>query len=275
MNAEQHMATNNFRTVEQMSEIYAELSDEGKEQQPYILEYEAEGQKLIFFGSIHTADPEHMQTSLLDRKWHEFINFDGPHKHVLSEGNLRPVEGKNKIQAIKSDAESGHICWLAAKDNVPITSPEPSRENEINYLRNNGFSHEEIITYYFARQMLQWISYDHINEPNWKEYAKNIELYASVHDWGSMNLSLSSVLKTYKEQTGRDFSKDDREGLYKLSDPSQSPVSAASGRYRDEALYNVIKNKWQEGHSLFVVYGSGHAIVLEPALEVLAKEEND
>ena len=25
MNAEQHMATNNFRTVEQMSEIYAEL----------------------------------------------------------------------------------------------------------------------------------------------------------------------------------------------------------------------------------------------------------
>jgi len=258
-----------FRTHQEMDEVYQSLAERDLEGKPYTLEYERGAQKLIFFGSIHTADPEHEQTLALEDKWHEFINSENPKKHVFSEGDVRPVDGKTKEQAIQSHAESGHICWLAQEAGLPISSPEPERGEEISHLNESGLSYEEIITYYFARQMLQWINYDHQNEPDWRKYAGKVELYQTVHDWGGLEINTDSILSIYKNQTGEKFSIEDKDALYNLSDPSRNPVSAESGKFRDQKLYESIVAKWGEGCDVFVVYGSGHAIVLEPALRSL------
>lgn len=270
-------SSNIFRTHQEMDAVYQKLGVQGGAEQPYILDYKRDGQRLLFFGSLHSANPEHPQVGALDKSWQGFVESPNPKKHVFTEGSLRQVSGKTKEQAIFSDAESGQICWLAQGADIPITSPEPDRKEEIDYLHEKGFSYEQIITYYFSRQMLQWINYDHENQPDWRVYADRVQLYKAVHDWGGLDLSLESMLAIYKEQLGKEFSIDDKQTLYNLSDPTQNPVSSASGLLRDKKLYSAIEDKWQSGYDVFVVYGSGHAIVLEPALEKLAsaKEENN
>ena len=258
-----------FRTHKEMDKVYKTLTKRDLAGKPYILEYERGAQELIFFGSIHSGDPEHGQTVILDGKWHDFINSDNPKKHVFSEGNVRPVDGKTKEQAIRSHAESGQICWLAQEAGLPITSPEPERGEEISHLYERGLSYGQIITYYFARQMLQWINYDHQNEPDWRKYAGKVKLYQTVHGWGGLEINIDSILSVYKDQTGESFSIENKDALYNLSDPFQNLASAESSKFRDQKLYESIAAKWGGGYNIFVVYGSGHAIVLEPALRSL------
>lgn len=261
--------TSRFRTHRQMAEVYRTLEGKGQAEVPYVLEYRNLGQTLIFIGSIHTANPTHPQVRLIDKKWNEFIDHSNKQKHVFSEGNLRPVNGRTKDQAIASDAESGQICWLANDAKIPNTSPEPDRAKEIDYLHKRGHSYEKIFTYYFARQMLQWVNYDHKTQPDWKAYADRLSLYKSVHDFGGLELNLDSMLGMYRQVSGKDFSIEDKQTLYDLSDPGQNAISSASGLYRDYELFSAIKTRWNDGCDVFIVYGSGHAIVLEPALEKL------
>ncbi|CAN5660388.1 hypothetical protein BH23PAT1_BH23PAT1_5540 [soil metagenome] len=261
-----------LRTYDEMDMIYQERHKQGLSGASYVLRYESNGQKLFFFGSRHSADPDDNEWKILEKEWQEFISASNKYKHVFCEGHLRPVNALSKQQSIIKHAETGLICWLADKYNIPISSPEPDRAEEIDYLTEQGFTFEQIITFYFARQMLQWLSYDHSANPDWQAYAANtLQRYQTAHSWGGLRLELDKVLAMYKNQTGKEFSDQDKKQLYALSHPAQNPVTSASGQLRDIRLFNAIKENWMKGYDVFIVYGSGHAIVLEPALEELVK----
>jgi hypothetical protein len=262
-------AITDIRNAQQVNEIYQKLGAQGLDQNPYILKYEKEGQLLIFVGARHSNDLADTQWVELEKLWKSFVSHRNKKKVVLYEQGPLDVSALSKKEALKQNSESGLVTWLAAKAGIPTEWPEPDRVKEVKYLHNSGYSDTEIMVYYFSRQMLQWITRDKINEPDWRAYAnKTVADYDSLSCWDE-HLTLELVLGWYEQTTGKDFKPDDDEAIYKLSDPSQCTVSAASGELRDETLLEAITSWWNSGNDIFVIYGSGHSIALEPAIELL------
>lgn len=257
-----------FRTHQEMQAVYQKRHNKG-ENGPYVLELSNDGQKLIFFGTSHSNDPSDDQWHVLENKWHAFVSSKNP-KALIYERHELDVAKDTRESALAKHSESGLAAWLAHQAGIQAESGEPSRVEEIESLKKQ-FSEGEIMVYYFGRQMHQWLTQDKNQNPDWDRYAENtIDRYNSLNCWDE-KLNLQKVLRWLKEETGKEFDPADKQTLYAISDPSQSIVSSASGTFRDEHLFKKIKSLWKDGNDLFIVYGSGHAIVLEPALEKLVK----
>jgi hypothetical protein len=75
----------------------------------------------------------------------------------------------------------------------------------------------------------------------------------------------------HKELFSRPLSWDDARWVYDITTPASqdyvtNELARRSGELRDEHILRQIKKYWQEGRSPFLVFGSAHAITLEPAL---------
>lgn len=259
-----------FRTHEEMDEVYQGFAKRGERSWPYLLEYTNNHQILIFFGCKHSTDLADSQWPVLEAKWTAFATNDNDKKVLIYERQDFDIKDETRDSALAKYSESGLAVWLAVQSEVLYVSGEPQMIAEIEHLKKR-FSIPEIVTYYFARQMLQWLTRDSQMEPDWRIYATNtLNKYATLGCWENAKLELEVVLDWFKTVYGKEFDSKDRQTLYNLSDPSQSKISSASGVFRDEHLFQKIKAKWQAGYDVFVVYGTGHAIVLEPALRKLS-----
>lgn len=259
-----------FRTHKEMDEIYQGFAKRGERSWPYVLEYTNNRQILTFFGCKHSTDPSDIQWPVLEAKWMAFVDNDNDKKVLIYERQDFDIKDETRFSALAKYSESGLAAWLAEQSGVQYVSGEPQTISEIEHLKKS-FNISEIVTYYFARQMLQWLTQDSAMEPDWRKYAISIlSKYESLGCWENVNLELKVVLDWFKIVNDKEFDSRDRQTLYNLSDPSQSKISSASGAFRDEHLFQKIKAKWQAGYDVFAVYGSGHAIVLEPALRKLS-----
>lgn len=255
-----------MRTPEEMQQVYDDREVNGESGQPYILKYEKGGSMVLFFGAKHTNEQVSEQWSQLEEQWGDFVKRDNPNKVLFIEKADAGDDDLVKEEMIAKHGESGYAVWLAKQEGVEIESPEPDRVKEIEFLKSKGHSEESIMTYYFGRQMHQWARQDKDLEPDWQKYAKDtLEKYNSLGCW-SNEFSLERLLEWYKDTSGTDFNIEDVRQLYGVSDPSQNPVSADSGAYRDIALKEAIEESVKKRKDVFVVYGSGHAIRIEPDL---------
>lgn len=261
--------TNNFRSYQQMDDIYKDLYKKGLVNEPYIVKKFNDNQLLVFIGARHSNDINDSQNRVIKNEWNSFIANPNKSKISFCEGGLRPLD-KSKDDAIRKYSEPGLLTWLSNKDNVPMISPEPDETKEINYLKENSFSVAEIMTYYFGRQMYQWIKRDYLNYKDWEVYAnRHISSYAQLKPFQSNDLTMEIVLNMFKETTNHKFSLNNERLLFKIGDPTSNPVSSASGVFRDISLFKAIEKAWGEGKDIFSLYGSGHAIILENAIKAL------
>ena len=258
---------NEMRTNDEMLKIYKLHESEGRVGQPYILHYYVGDCNLTFFGSVHTADPESPQWNILEDEWSKFTKSENPKKILIFEKSGSNVDGLDRRGAIIEHGETGLALWLAEKNSVDTLSPQRSNADAIKTLQAQGYTTKEIMTYYFARQMHQWARQDKEIAPNWELYMEDtIKHYNDLDCWGE-DLSLVKTLDWFVEESGKEFDEHDISTFYNISDPSQNPVSAESGKQQDIALHNEIQKQISLGKDVFVVYGSGHAIRLEPVLD--------
>jgi hypothetical protein len=263
-----------MRTSSEMQDIYVELGEIAS-RELYTVSNHTDMQWLDFVGTRHSNDVDDPQWHNIDDVWRPFLAHKNPKKVVFTEGHTDFGGWETAEQAILEGSDPGYTAWLAHEAEVELVSPEPDRTEEINAVRAMGFSLNEIIVYYFARQMNQWVTRDHLSNPGWEAYATRLlENYQAVHDWDGETLELDLVLKQYEQVAGKPFDIEDKLGLNKLSDPSYNPVSDASGRFRDGVILDAVKAKWAEGYDIFAVFGSGHAIVLEPVLKSLTPDSD-
>lgn len=265
-----------FRNYQQMDAVYQRLHADGLTGKPYLIKLKQDERLLTFFGCRHTNDVHDEQNAIIEEVWRQFVTNQNKRKIAFCEGGLRPYESDKEL-AIEKYSEPGLLTWLAKRDNIPLASREPDETAEINYLLAQQFKVSEIMTYYFGRQMLQWLRANHKHNPDWQQYAKrHVASYARLEPLHKENLGLAKVLEMFRETTGETFSEKNDEHLYKISAPTSNNVSAASGIYRDISLFEAISKSWKNGMDVFVLYGSGHAIVLEPALNsLMGKRESN
>src|SRR5581483_9558438 len=155
-------------TPQQVQKVYEDREPD----KPYVIEHEFEGKLLVFFGSVHNNDPQHVQWQELEKYWSKFLAHPNKRKVVLVEGHAKLSASATKEQALER-GESTLGIWMARQANIAVNSPEPDRVREVYFLRDR-FSTDQILAYYFGRQMHQWYRQDRKISPDWRLYAEDL-----------------------------------------------------------------------------------------------------
>lgn len=227
-----------------------------------------------YFGVEHSYDPEDPIFDELHKCWSAFMDkTKGKNCALVIEGGRRPP-APSLERAIKRGGELSFIRTLAARSVVPAYSPEPSPADEIRLLQGS-FPKDHIAYYYLMRMIPQWHRY---NPPiDWQlflsSYLKNFQGIAEFQD---LDFSLENMAKIHQNLFGNVLDLNKEDFFYDLIGPRRddnpiSKIASKIARLRDESAVKFIAELWKKKKSVFIVYGSEHAIVQEPALRQLVK----
>ena len=253
---------------------YAEIEKQGFTI-PYIVELQRDGQNLLFYGSEHTNNPEHRQFQDVEGRWVAFVaNSDKP--IALVEGHFDEVsqdESKDRARSIVEGGEAQFVVHLARKDGVEVASPEPDRIWEANKLAEE-FGRDNVVFYYLIRQLGWWNGFT--EKPNVQAEAnKMLGLMEKTYNWDDVDFSIERMAAIHEELFCKPLPWKDTQWIYDITTPTPqdyltNELARRSGEIRDEHILEQILKYWKAGKSPFVVFGSAHAIRLEPALHTLA-----
>lgn len=254
---------------EEVSKRYEELGDEFEH--PYVFKILKGNQTLYYVGTAHTFDSH---DSVLERNkqfWDEFVEETrGKQRTVLIEGGTtRPYEDFEL--AVAENGERGAMSYWANQANIDIESPEPALVDEMHYLEDK-FPRDAIAYYYFARVARQWYRTD--KSVDFKDYVQGfIANMGQTGIWPDYDFSYEHMIVIHDERNGHAISDIDKHMVCfrHSSSPSTSRISNESGTYRDKHIYSEIVRHWGLGKSIFVLFGSAHALAQEAALKVALK----
>lgn len=170
--------------------------------------------------------------------------------------------------------ESFYTQWLAYSHGVKVESPEPDAKEEISSLIRNGFSKQEILSYYVYRFIAQYQrrSENPTNEECREYLSPLLYGFKSESGWG---------VKEIEEITGdilSDLDVNDERRYEQEADPIPWPnksysrineVAAASNSYRDQHIVSTIAERLKAYDHIFMVIGYTHAVMQEPALKAV------
>lgn len=250
-----------------MGQKYEEFKEKGLTP-PYFYEIGKHGQHLFFLGTSHVHNPQDKQNEKIKEKWQKFLELTNKENCVaLNEGQVRPNRG-DETSAIEIDGEAGLVVYLARRDGVEVFSLEPDYGEEMGVLLNK-FSREEVIYYYFARLVDQWHRFP--NKPDFVQYlAPYFRRYKEVTEWTDFDFSVNHMIEIHNQTHDHPFDQEDKDCAYNDSHPGRNEVARESSTFRNKHIFSEIKRLWNKGKNIFIVYGSGHYIILEKAVKSLA-----
>lgn len=256
-------------TSKQMQQRYEELNKQGFVP-PYFYKITKGKQILYFLGFKHTFDPYDQIFKKLHQYWEEFLReTSNDDAIVLQEGGKRPVL-ENEEEAILRGGESHLMAYLATQQGIFYDSPEPTDQEEIESLLKK-FTKEEIFYYFIASVVDQW----HRGVKKRLGLEDYLELFFSRYKkesgWEDFDFTLDHFIEIHNQTHNHKFDPDNKMCFYVTANPSESAVADVASRFRDEHILSEILKYWNQGKSIFVVYGSGHAIKLEKAIKSLAE----
>lgn len=258
-----------FRTYNEVNEIYNKLSHLPGKGHPYCITLHKPNRYFGFIGTSHTPDSNHHQWGRFFKEWEIFLNSKNTNKIILHEGRSIAPEAKTKEEAIKKGADNGLTVWLAQKHSIDYLSPEPNRADEIKKLKDKGFTDEELVIYYIGRSLAQWLRIDRANWPRLDEYISSNLSFINKNGLQTKYTN-KEVRKMIENQIKiKNLELVTRDQIYQIATPGVNDVASSCFEIRNKNIFNVITQNFKQGKDIFCVYGSGHAIVLEPALKEL------
>lgn len=246
-----------------------------KHGQPYFYTIEFAHQILYYFGAEHTKDPTHPQFKLMEEKWQEFLRKTPATKLVvIVEGNTNVTEQTTLIEAIKKYGESGAAIFWAKQAHVTSVRPEPSIKDEAEKLLKD-FSREEVFYFYTIRGIVSWQRGG--EQTGFDEFIRsNIKRYKDVLCWPGFDFSFELIKNIHRKIFSEEFNLDDKGFIAKIPNPTFdlsiiNEIARMSSTIRNISILDYIEGYWQEGHTIFIVYGASHAVMQEPAIKSLVK----
>jgi hypothetical protein len=227
------------------------------------------GQSLYYFGSNHSRNAKDSQFLKLDKFWKQFLSetTDQP-KIVIVEGGLsRRV--KQERETFKF-GENGYISFKAKTHNIKVVSPEPPLKYEANLLAKE-YSKEEIEYYYFARIVYQWHTLPD-PKPSLKLYlGRYLSKDKKSIKWPGFKFTIKNLEKIHVSIFHKPINYLDFKFFNNLLNPFKlikvNRVGIKSDIIRDKHILKEIEKYWKKKYSIFIVYGSAHAIMQQPVLE--------
>ena len=147
------------------------------------------------------------------------------------------------------------------------------RDNDLVKLLSDN-SKEIVLLYWFLSFADNWRRQAD-PKPDFEKYTSSwLETQKKRKMWEGMDTSFEKMKKLYKEIVGKEFNQNDN--FNDLVNPNKTEtavnkIARAQSDLRDANVASEIEKYWDEGKSIFVVFGSGHLIIQEPALKKVLK----
>jgi hypothetical protein len=232
---------------------------------------------LFFFGAKHTADPTDSMFIEL-RKSFEAFKPDlvmveaapGPKGLTKNEFNEGIVQ-QTIQEVIKRRGEPGFTIRIAVENNIEWFCPEPDRNDEFQYLQDNGFGKEEIQAWALFRNIP--IFNKTRGERTFDEFAQSsITSFLEKTGW-KLSESVEDVINKGIEMIGEKVdiknSRDVNKYIFPGKENRIQKLSRLSWVFRDRTILENISSKLKDYNRIFIVYGASHAVIQEPALRYL------
>jgi len=249
-------------------------------------------QHLCYIGTCHDNNPSHPQYTTLDAQWKHFLKQTHPENSVIiaealaNDDTYHYFTTRNQAIAVASDR--GYAGWLAKKYGVRFVGGDLCHKAMIQQLLEE-FPKEQVHYFCFAFAADFWTRYE--EKPDLPSF-----ILERVHYWtGDASITFDSLVKLHEQYTNRKFVRPERQFFVRLmtltyhtnrigrvltyfSVPSKVlgiiyPLLRRSHQIRDTHTFNIIKEQWQAGKNIFVVYGALHAVALRDALQVLTQQK--
>ena len=237
-------------------------------QWPYILRLASGRGELLYYGIRHTYSPDDPQIDEIEKLWTAFRP-----DIAFNEGGNPPIESSRE-EAVRKGGEGAFVRFLAARDNVPVASLDPSRAEEVAYLKRS-FPAEEIKLIFVLRSVAQ-----HVNRGAEAPVEKEVERVLGIHNAtpGLMGppRTLDEVAAAYRQRLpGRGELRDTPMSWFDpmLEETFLNRIARASSEYRDRFMVEKLRSHLAEGHRVFAVVGGTHVVMQEPALRRRAARE--
>ena len=236
---------------------YAQLRPEW----PYVLQLRSSHGEILYFGAAHTSDPSDPQLEQIEQAWEQFQP-----DIAFTEGGLPPIAATQN-EAVRNAGEPGLVRFLAARDNVPTTTLDPSRAEQVAAL-DRHFSREQIKLYFLLRAVNQYVQ--RRGEAGLAtELERILSIYAATSGLSESPRSIQELAAAY----GRWFP--DAAGYAGVraswldpvvSETFLNDISRALSDYRDRYMVRLLSNTVNDGYRVFAVVGGTHVVMQERAL---------
>lgn len=231
---------------------------------------------MYYFGAAHSFDPIHPQFKLLEKKWRNFIKKTKKQKCILLiENKIKKTYIKNQKDAVLQCGEPGFAIYLAKKNKINFKCPEPSIRLQVKELLKS-YKINEVMYFYFIGVLAQWYKLKY--KPEFKKYAALILRHLKRElNWLKFDFYLTNLEKThqniFKERLNQKYKKTIREAASPVEYNSIiNEISRRNSMFRNRYIVKEIKKLWDKKKNIFIVYGSGHAVIQRKELEKLANK---
>ena len=256
------------------------------------IKHSESGGELFFFGSHHSfseceSDPlfwTHQQERIyatIDKFKPEVLIVEYDTRlspdHPEYAAMLEKVKTLTELDLSKWKHEGIHAAhYSLKKENIHVTSGEPTNLQEKEYLKEKGFSDLDVAFFLVFRQLQQWpkdqlSALDYFTSP----LVHIKELYGL-----DTSITLNKLKDHAKEMTGYTFEKlIERKDFNFIWSPSHfsrgtkktNIIASLSSKFRDVNLREVAVSEVTKGKKVMVIYGEGHAQSNRALLEDVLK----
>ncbi len=238
---------------------------------PYMFEIAKGDKRLTYIGVRHLYLPEDKQFAVIKQKFEEFIQLVGD-KVVLVEGGKNWPTFPTTEETIQKYGEAAYTTFLAKEAGLEFNTPEPEYDDILESLRDtygtDDISYQWVATYglHYSKIVDKPTQDEYIQSRVLKRLGRISDTYKTVDD----------VKNLHKRLFNTELDLNQQKFFYDLVDPSQNnsvynEISRAEDVIRDSTIVKNILDYWNKGYSVFIVYGSAHAVNQERALKELCK----
>lgn len=198
--------------------------------------------------------------------------------------NSRKEEVRKQAQEIsieeaKTQGENFYTLKLAIDAGAEFESPELTRAEEVSQLEKSDFSHQDIFNFYFARSVYGYQR--QAKDPSKKDCLEYISRFMKrlrkESGWSDEEFD------TFEQRAIENLDVENHT-YQELGDPIpwhgteqhiENDISRRLSLLRNEYGIERISEGLKKHNRIFVVYGSAHAVQLEPALKQLLQIRKD
>lgn len=233
---------------------------------PYILRVTTRRGALLYFGAAHTFDPADSQIEAIEKAWKEFRP-----DIAFTEGSPRPYGTRD--EAVRRAGEPGLVRYLAGRDDVPTTSFEPSRAEELSALVAH-FPREQIKMFYILRDLSQFTERNGPAKVD-SEVERLLTIYASTPGLAGSPRTLAEFQAAYVRYFPERATYQHVPRAW--FDPVQettflNALSRLSASYRDGYMIDRLVHHVRAGRRVLAVVGGSHVVMQEDALRSRLRE---
>jgi hypothetical protein len=228
---------------------------------PYILRLNGPRGALLYFGARHTFDPADSQVAQIQREWETFRP-----EIVFTEGGLPPI-AKSQNEAVRNAGEPGLVRFFAARDNVPTTTLDPSRAQEVAAL-SRTFSREQIKMFFTVRAVSQYVQRAG-KAGLTTEVNRVLGIFGGTPGLTNAPRTIEELDASYRRSFPDDGSYEDVPASRfdpVLTGTFLNDISRASSDYRDTYMVQLLAQHVSEGQRVFAVVGGTHVVMQERVL---------